>query len=239
MTTRTEMKSAASRSFKRSLVACVAVAGILSGCATTSGGPSDDQLGLSSTVVQGCVGGAVAGALLGAALNDDNRGEGALVGALVGLAVGCTAGQALNSRRMQYAADAEFYAAQIDMTRQTNVEVAQINADTYNAIQARDAEIARLRAVETMTAEDRAAAQQQYESANYDVMLAERRLEVLDRELEIQTAALEIEAPRGDVDKGTVDALSTEVEQLRVYVEELRDYTQTATAQRDAIGQFV
>lgn len=214
----------------------VAVASSLllaSACATTS-----EDLGISPTVAQACLVGVGAGALLGALVDDENRGRNALIGAAAGAAIGCTAGSVLNQRRLQYANSADFYAAQIDLTRQTNMELAQINASTQAEIASNRAEIERLAALESLAEADRASARAQLASLESTQNLTTRRIEVIEREIGVQEAALEqTDAPQpGDP---TYQELVSEIAEMRGYVEDLRSYADTLASQQDAIAQFI
>lgn len=217
--------------------AAAAGLGLLSGCATTGGGAAT---GLSSTVAQACMLAAAGGAAIGAAADENNRLRGALIGAAVGAMAGCTAGAILDNRRREYASDTEFLESQIALTRETNTQLAEINAQTVARIEEHQLEITRLEQLGELAEADREAARTQLASARQERQLTERRIEVLEREIETQRLALE---RYGDIPaKGeeVVDsaALQAEVETMEAYVADLRTYSETLAAQEDTIGQF-
>lgn len=220
------------------LGAAVAGIGMLSGCTATAGG---GNTGLSPTISQACMLAAAGGAAIGAAADEGNRLRGALVGGVVGALAGCTAGAIIDNRRREYASNSEFIAGQIDLTRETNTQLAEINAATAARIETHQAEITRLEQVVELAEADREAAQVQLGSAREERRLTERRIEVLEREVETQRLALErfgeVE-PSKDGAEVDVAELAAEVETMEAYVEDLRRYSETLAAQEDTIGQF-
>ncbi len=189
---------------------------LATGCATTSGGPSDQ----TRTKVEGTAVGAVVGGLLGYAIGGK---RGAVIGAAAGTGLGFLAANEVAKRKKAYATTEEFLDAEIASTQEFNHTALAYNEKISREVASLEEESAVLRAKFDRGQVDRQkllAKRQELQKRLEDTQKLEKNL---SQELEIQTTILEQGRKERPQDDPRIAKLEKEVAALQKNLEKLRE----------------
>lgn len=197
--------------------------------------PGSRQQGtLSQTTLEGCAVGGIAGFLASQFKDAENP----LLYISIGTLVGCTTGELLNQRRQQYAADADFYDAQIAASKENNSSLCKLNEELEFETQRNKEKIRELKRLQSQKTEQKKVAELELERSRANADIAEKNLAMAKKEINAQQAVLKEMRQEPEENSARIKELKKEIASMRQHVDELSKLVDQMNTQRDAIGQF-